>query len=474
MAISQSNHFSAPVWLAVALCSLLLGCQPQSAPNSLQQVLQQGTLKVGTRYGPTTYYQGVDGPQGYEYELAAGFADYLGVNLEIMPYYNLDELYPQLRSQHVNIVATGLTVSDPLRADFKIGPAYHEVSQKLVFKQGQTWPRSPEELQGTVKVVASSSHAATLAKLEQNYALDWQETNELDEEELLQQVLEGELSYTLADSHTLAVMRRRHPELAIAFTVQEPRPIAWLLSKDLDDSLLAALIDYFGQLQKSGQLKVLNDKYFGHIQTFDYVDTRQFIKATEEILPRYRSLFEQFSGTTDWRLLAAMSYQESHWNPKAKSPTGVRGMMMLTLATARDLGIKSRLDAAQSIQGGSHYFQQLRERIPARIQEPDRTWFALAAYNVGWGHVEDARILTQRQGGNPDLWVDVKQRLPLLRQKKYYKTLKYGYARGHEAVHYVANIRRYYDTLVWLDENQGLPLDQAPTEQTTNQENSDE
>ncbi|MFC6440562.1 membrane-bound lytic murein transglycosylase MltF [Pseudobowmanella zhangzhouensis] len=446
-------------------CAVVLACQPQIKSNALQQVLQQGVLKVGTRYGPTTYYQGPEGPQGFEYELAAGFADYLGVKLEMLPYYNLDELYPQLDSRHVDLIATGLTVNADLHQRFKVGPAYNQVSQKLVFKQGRPWPRTADELDGEIKVVAVSSHASSLRQLQHNFpALQWTETNEQDEEELLQAVLDEDLSFTIADSHTLAVMRWRNPELAIAFTVEEEQPIAWLLSSHQDDSLLAALIDYFGQLRADGRLTALNDKYFGHIQSFDYVDTRRFIEAVEQTLPEYRELFRAESNNLDWRLLAAMSYQESHWNPKARSHTGVRGMMMLTLDTARDLGVKSRLDPRQSIQGGARYFQMQLDRIPERIAQPDRTWFALAAYNAGWGHVEDARILTQRQGGNPDLWVDVKQRLPLLRQKKYYKTLKYGYARGDEAAAYVANIRRYYDTLVWLDENQGIAPEQVPNQ----------
>jgi membrane-bound lytic murein transglycosylase F len=126
--------------------------------------------------------------------------------------------------------------------------------------------------------------------------------------------------------------------------------------------------------------------------------------------------------------------------------------MMLTLDTASDWDVSDRVDPEQSIRGGSRYFASLLSRIPARIGNPDRVWMAMAAYNIGMGHLEDARVLTERQGGNPDLWVDVKRRLPQLRQKKYYRTTRYGYARGDEAMQYVENIRRYYDSLVWLDE----------------------
>ena len=240
------------------------------------------------------------------------------------------------------------------------------------------------------------------------------------------------------------------------------------LDKNQDDSLLAALIEYFGIITADGRLAALEDKYFGHVRQFNYVDTREFIKSAQKVLPKFRHWFETYSEDIDWRLLAAMSYQESHWDPRAKSPTGVRGMMMLTLATAKDLGIRSRLDPEQSIRGGAKYFSNLLKRIPARVQHPDRVWFALASYNVGLGHLEDARVITDRLGGNPDLWVDVKKHLPLLRQKKYYKTTKYGYARGNEAVTYVDNIRRYYDTLVWMDEQSPEKL-MLPTDNVAEQ-----
>ena len=162
--------------------------------------------------------------------------------------------------------------------------------------------------------------------------------------------------------------------------------------------------------------------------------------------------FEKYAGNFDWRLLAAIGYQESNWKPDARSSTGVVGMMMLTVGTAQTMGVSSRLDPAQSIKGGAKYLQRMVERIPERIQMPDRLWFAIAAYNIGWGHVESARVLTERDGANPDQWHEVKQRLPLLQQKRYYQNTKLGYARGAQAVYYVENVRRFYDTLLWVDE----------------------
>lgn len=462
--MTHSHFFKATI--VILLCMLQSGCDDYSKTSSLERVLNDGVLKVGTNYGRTTYYNGITGPEGFEYELAKGFADYLGVELEVYPYYSLNDLFPQLTNHHLDVIAAGITMTPQRLEQFSFGPAYQDVSQKVVFQQGNVRPRSLEQLDGDLLVVAGSSHSEALRNTPLPDSLMWQETDERDGEELLEMVAQGELDYTIADSNILAVVRRRYPDLSIGFTLVAEQGIGWAVNSEGDDGLRAALIEYFGKIREDGTFGVLEDKYFGHVRKFDYVDTREFIRSTETILPQFTPLFQRYAGDLDWRLLAAMSYQESHWDPNATSPTGVRGLMMLTLATAKDVGVKSRLDPEQSIRGGAQYFASLLRRIPARIQNPDKVWLALAAYNVGLGHLEDARVLTQRNGGNPDMWVDVKQHLPMLRQKKYYKTTRYGYARGHEAVAYVDNIRRYYDTLVWLDEQQRLSRDE---QQYTNQ-----
>lgn len=447
--------------IAPLLLTIMSGCEQSKPVNSLQIILQQNVLKVGTRFGVTTYYNGTAGPEGFEYELSKGFAEHLGVRLEVHPYYSISELFPQLEYDNIDLIAAGLSVTPERIEKYQFGPVYQQVSQKLVFKQGGQRPRSPEQLDGQLLVTSDSSHAETLRQVQLlQPQLDWQETNDMDTEELMEQVLDDKIRYTIADSNILSVMRLRHPELSTAFTIQQIQGIAWILNNQKDDALISALVEYFGRIQRNGQLAALEDKYFGHVRQFNYVDTRAFIKAAKEKLPRYQPWFEQYARDLDWRLLAALSYQESHWHPKARSPTGVRGMMMLTLNTAKDLGIQSRLDPEQSISGGARYLNSLVKRIPARIQSPDRIWFALAAYNIGLGHVEDARVLTQKQGANPDIWVDIKKRLPLLRQKKYYKTTTYGYARGDEAVRYVANIRGYYDTLTFFDQQKTEQKDQ--------------
>jgi membrane-bound lytic murein transglycosylase F len=431
---------------------ILSACETQKNSANLQRIIDRGYVTVGTLYGNTSYYLDAEGPAGFEYELAQEYAEYLGVELKMMPSYNLKELFQQLDNGSVDLLAAGLAVTDERLKNYHFSPSYDDVSQKLVFKQGNIRPRTLADLTGTLEVLEQSSHVESLEQLKlSNPELSWSTTSELDSEELLLRVLMDEIDYTIADSNALAISRRYYPEISIGFTINEAEPLAWMINKNSDDSIFASLIEFFGQVHHNGILLALNDKHYGHIEEFNYVDTRMYIKAIEKKLPKYKPLFEKYGQEVDWRLLAAISYQESHWEPHARSYTGVRGMMMLTLPTAKQMGIKSRLDAEQSIRGGAKYIKQLIERMPARVPEPDRLWFALASYNVGLGHLNDARKITRQQGGDHDRWVDVKERLPLLKQKKFYKKTRYGYARGDEPVHYVENIRRYYDTLTWID-----------------------
>ncbi len=450
--ILKNNSF---IILLMTLAWGLQGCKAPKETASLSRIIERGYVTVGTLYGPTSYFVGAEGDTGFEYELAKKYADSLGVELKISASYSLSELFEQVDNGQVDLLAAGLTVTQSRLDKYNFAPSYNHVSQKLVFKQGKERPRELSELTGKLVVTANSSHVENLQTLSNSHAnLSWQENAELDNEELLLQILAEEIDYTIIDSHSLAVNRRYYPEISVGFTIKQSEPMAWLVSKQGDDSILASLIEFFGEVHHNGELLALDDKYYGHVEDFNYVDTRLFIQAVENKLPQYRPLFEKYGQEIDWRLLAAISYQESHWEPHARSHTGVRGMMMLTLPTAKQMGIKSRLDAEQSIRGGAKYFKQMFERMPARVPHPDRLWFALASYNVGLGHLNDARKITKQQGGDPDRWIDVKERLPLLKQKKYYKHTKYGYARGDEPINYVENIRRYYDTLSWMDDKQ--------------------
>ncbi|MCO7226402.1 membrane-bound lytic murein transglycosylase MltF [Pleionea sp. CnH1-48] len=463
--LRQFTARSATLVTSVLMLLTLTACQEPQLTR-LEQIKKSGILRVVTRNSPTTYYVQKDGPAGIEYELATQFADYLGVTPVFVPEDSIKDIFDAVENGQADFAAAGLTVTGSRSERVRFASPYQSTTSKLVFKQGKTWPRNFGQLNGKLRVLAHSSHSAALLEMKKQFPkLSWTETEEHTQEELLDMVLNETLDYTIVDSVALDLNRRYNTELVIAFTVGEPQQLAWAFAKDNDFSLFSEAVEFFGEQQQSGRVSQLVEQYYGHVAEFDYVDARTFLKSAQEKLEPYKEMFQKSAkDDLDWRLLAAIGYQESHWNPKARSSTGVRGIMMLTQRTAKQMGVTHRLHPEQSIEGGAQYLRRMLKRVPERIGEPDRTWFALAAYNIGWGHVEDARIITQKQGADPDKWVDVKERLPLLRQKRYYKQTRFGYARGNEPVDYVTNIRRYYDVLLWLNEERPDRIELQPGE----------
>ena len=441
--------------LVIIFLSVLTSCsQPLT---HLEQIKQQGELVVLSRYSPTTYHKKGGHFIGLEYELAQQFAQRLDVKLKIIIPDNLGNMLHLLELKEADIAAAGLTVTAKREKNIHFGPVYQEVTQQLVYRQGNKRPKNLTAINGRLlEVVADSSHVEQLQQHHNDIPeLKWTRNKLLDSSHLLELVQLEMIDYTIADSNEITAHRNLFPELRVAFDVSEPQPLAWAMSLSEDKSLSDEVTHFFEDITATGKLDRLMEKYYGHVRRFDYVDTRAIYRKVLTELPKYQPLFEQagVEFDIDWRLLAAISYQESHWNPKAISNTGVRGLMMITNATAKQMKIKNREDPKQSIDAGAGYLNLLRNRLPERINEPDKTWLALAAYNVGLGHVEDARILTQNNGQNPDVWPDVKNHLPLLSQKKWYSHTRHGYARGGEPVRYIENIRRYYDILLYEKQN---------------------
>jgi membrane-bound lytic murein transglycosylase F len=305
---------------------------------------------------------------------------------------------------------------------------------------------------GILEIVQDTSHVETLLHLQKsNPNLQWLTNKNLDTDGLLYLINARLIDYTIADSNQIILIRRFYPKLNVAFDISPPRQLAWAFQKSTDTSLYDEATQFFNEITKNKVLEQLLERHYGHTRNIKYVGNCTFRLHFESRLPQYQALFQEAAKkyAFDWRILAAISYQESHWNKDAVSPTGVKGLMMLTRATAKQLGVKDRANAKESIFGGARYLKQRLKKIPQRIPEPDRTWFALASYNIGFGHLEDARIITQKLGKDPDKWVDVKQILPLLTKKKWYSKTKHGYARGKEPVIYVDNIRAYIDLLLW-------------------------
>jgi membrane-bound lytic murein transglycosylase F len=430
-----------------ALAFLLLGtCEFR--PSTLAQVQELGELRIATRNSPLAYYLGAEGPEGPEYELAARYAESLGVRALFIPCDSAGAVLQAVKSGRAHVGAAALPITAEARRDVGFAKPYQQLPLHVVYEKDQPRPDGVSGLTDRrVGVPEGSAHAAALrAALGRTLPVPW-EIGKADALDLLDRVSYGELEVTVADSNEFATARRYHPELRVAFNLPSRQELAWALPRG--DAAWARSVNEFFAGQRDFVATLIERYYVDEEALGEYTGTRNFLRHVAERLPKYRGFFEQVAAQlgADWRIFAAVGYQESKWDPNAVSPTGVRGLMMLQTDTAAALGVHDRADPKQSIFGGARYLQSVRDMIPERVPEPDRTWFALAAYNVGYGHLEDARVLTQSQGKNPDSWQDVRAALPLLAEERYYLTTKRGYARGWEAVRFVDNVRTYIDLL---------------------------
>lgn len=423
-------------------------------PSLLSEIKAGKELRVVLLNAPSTYYIGTNGPQGFEYELLKGYADYLNVTLKITPVNTVQEAIEKSKDPSIHIVSASLTKTQEREKEFNFGPSYFEVQQQVIcnrrMMRNKNFPRGVVSLEGLeMKVGEDTSYSETIrAFIDDGYDINVTYTSAYSTEELLEQVSSHEIDCTVADSNIYALNLRYYPEMDMAFTISEREQLAWVLPHKSDE-LEVDMYSWLNDFNQRGKMAELKDHYYSNVHFFDYYDNKMFYKRIKQRLPKYKKMFVDAGAQygIPWTLLAAIAYQESHWNPNAKSFTGVRGMMMLTNATAKLLGIKNRIDAKQSIIGGTRHIKQMIKFVPAEITGENRLKYALAAYNVGMGHIHDAQKLAKRLGYNKNIWSDLKRVLPLLSKKKYYKTLKYGYARGEEPVKYVESIYAYRDIL---------------------------
>ena len=445
-------------WLIATLLFLMLSACVDK-PSTLERIKEDGVLRVVTRNSPATYFQDRNGETGFEYELVKRFADDLGVKLEIETADNLDDLFSQLGKPNGPVLAAaGLVSSEQRQQQVRFSHPYLEVTPQIIYRNGQSRPTNAADLVGKkIMVLKGSTHAEQLAALKkQNPAIEYEESDAVEVVDLLRMVDEGQIDLTLVDSNEVAMNQVYFPNVRVAFDLGNASNQSWAVAAGEDNSLLNEINSYLDKVEKNGTLQRLKDRYYGHVDVLGYVGAYTFAQHLQQRLPKYEKHFRAYAKAekVDWRLLAAIGYQESLWQPTVTSKTGVRGLMMLTQNTAQAMGVSNRLDPKQSIMGGAKYLARIKDELDDKIAEPDRTWFALAAYNVGTGHLDDARILAKKEGLNPNKWLDVKKMLPRLSQKQWYSKTRYGYARGGEPVHFVANIRRYYDILTWVTQPQ--------------------
>ncbi len=432
-------------------CGLLLGgCSRDGEPSrKVAELASSEELVVVTRNGPTTLYVNAEGQYaGFEYDLASAFADFLGKKLKLVIMPRDVELLDKVR-QHEAHLALGVLANrkDP---DVQYGPTYLLTQAVVVGHADDSSPPDVRRLRTDGVLLASGQYARLVNELHKDYPqINWNVTH-LEHEELIEKVSNRLIDYALVDTHSAEVVQNYYPQAKTLFTVGARQQLAWAYDPAENPDLDALLSKFFARIGKDGRLKQLVDRYFGHVNRLQPLDSETFLNRRISLLPKYRKYFQEAEEKygIDWRLLAALAYQESHWDPNATSAYGVRGLMMLTNETADNMGVENRLDPRQSVMGGAKLLALLKGRLPAQIEDPDRTWIALAGYNIGLAHLADARSLAARLKRNPNVWADVKETLVLLRNPDYFATLNYGYARGGETVIFVENLRTYYDILV--------------------------
>jgi membrane-bound lytic murein transglycosylase F len=443
----------------MTLSMLFTGCDSQLLKNDLEVIKARGELTVITRNNAVCYFEGPNGLTGFEYDLAKAFADDLGVELRPLIIEEEADMIKALRDGQADIVAAGIPFGRQSARLVKLGPGYLDVDQQVVGRRGGIVANDVSELSGTtIWMTGSSLRLETLSALKADHEdLTWEMLPDHSTEELLQMVWNRLLPLTMTESHTLTMNQRFYPELVVHFNLGETRKLAWAMHPQ-SRRLHKAVTRWFNRNATRQFIDGLVDYYFSHLEEFDYVDLARYRRRIYQRLPKYKQYFMEAAAENDldWHLVAAQAYQESHWNPKAKSFTGVRGIMMLTQDTAKAMGLKNRLEAKDSIFAGARYLAKLHKMVGDNVNEPDRTLMALAAYNIGYGHLQDARVLALRLGKPQDTWHGVRSTLPLLQRKKYYRTVAHGYARGNEAVEYVDRIRTYHKVLLMAMTPEGL------------------
>ncbi len=434
------------LWLLIA------GCKPSDPVDAAPSIdPAKKEIVFVTHNGPSTYYLDNDNqPAGMEYDLAVLFVKeyYPSYEIRFLLADSISDIIPSLLKGKAHIAAANLTITDMREHLVLFSSPYQDTQQQLIFNnEVNDKPKDITEVfDKKIAVPAGTSYAERLTSTKKSYpALKWFNKSHTNTETLLEEVADGLIDYTVADSHLAALMQNYYPNLDVAMPIGPQDKIAWAMSKNADPQLVMKVNTFFAKIKKDGTLHNLLDRHYGHNNRLNTLDVTTFLEHTNTLLPKYIHLFKQAQNITgiDWRLLAALSYRESHWDTYNTSPTNVRGLMMLTESTADLMGVTDRLDPKQSIPAGAKYLLKLIDTVPERIPEPDRTYMALAAYNIGYAHVEDARVLASRLKLNPDSWADVKKTLVLLKNPDYYTTLKYGYASGGAPVVFVESVRSY-------------------------------
>jgi membrane-bound lytic murein transglycosylase F len=410
-----------------------------------------GELRVATRVDALSYRTDERGTYaGFEHDLLVALGQHLGVPVRFVPYPDTAHALEAVINGQAHLAAAGLTPDGHLPLAWTAGLC--EIDFVLVGRTSRRALLRERDLAGRVVTVRQGTKLAGLMETLKKRIPGLEVIHpapHTDDQDLLMQVATGRIDLLATDQVNYALAKRLAPTLAVVYDLPFKSSVSWAMSLQADGGLSGRINDFLNESSGNGLLASTADRYFGHIRRLDRYDFAVFNKRIENRLPRYIPFFREAEKRTgiDWRYLAAVSYQESHWDPEATSYTGVRGMMMLTVATANRLGVEDRLDPKQSILGGARYLSMLQAKLPKEIAHPDRLWMTTAAYNIGPGGLNNARALARLLGKNDTVWVDLKSVLPLLSQPQYATQFKTGPVRGGEALIMAENVRNFYDIL---------------------------
>lgn len=445
--------------ILILLLAFLGGCTPQET-SRISDYRTLGELRVATRQDAISFRQHDEGSSGFEHDLLLELGERLGVPVSFTVYPDAAQMLRAVIDGKAHLAAAGLARNDllPLRWSAPL----REVDYVLAGRADRGLIRAEADLEG--RMVSARRGSLPIDKLERlrkrvpGLSLHLPVVD--SDQALLEQAAAGKLDLVATDRLHYTIAKRVFPELTVAGELPLKSHIAWALPLKPADPLAAEVTAFLAEISESGHLARVADRYFGHVRRLRNSDINGFLTRVRERLPHYRAYFQEAQTRTgiDWRLLAALAYQESQWNPLATSRTGVRGMMMLTIETADRLGVRDRLEARDSILGGARYLAMLRDQLPDEVEEPDRTWMATAAYNLGMGHLRGARAIARTMKRDHTSWWGLKTVLPLLSRPEYAARLKAGAARGGEAVIMTENIRNYYDILTRIEPRYVPPL----------------
>jgi membrane-bound lytic murein transglycosylase F len=415
----------------------------------LEGILKAGEITVCTRNNAHCYYLYREQAMGFEYDLAKAFADHLGVKLKVRIAEKWDGMIPALMKGTGSFIAASMTIMPKRKELVSFSNAYMPIQQYVIVHRDNRSIRYQEDLAGkTVHVREGTSYEERLKSLKnKGIDLEIKLHDDLSTEELIRQVAGGKIEVTIADSNIALLNQRYYPQAVLACPISEQEFLGWAVNRNAQN-LLYQINCFFKTIKENGKFNEIYNKYYANIDDFDFVDLRAYHRRLKSRLPKYKKIVMEAADYHgfDWRLIAAQIYQESHFKPNARSSSGARGLMQLTLSTARSLGVKEILNPEQNINAGVQHLKALYNYF-AKAKGINRLFLALAAYNVGQGHILDAQNIAREMNLDPNKWSSLSITLPLLTYQKHYKKARYGYCRGTEPIEYINKVMMYYDIL---------------------------